>query len=80
MGAARVWECQRGIVPPRESAEERGRAVDESSDTRLGSSGRRLEPCHSDQKPAEIVGFMVIRMGKHRLNDHTADKQGARKK
>jgi len=31
--------------------------VEKSSDSNLGPSGRRFEPCHSDQKFSEIVDF-----------------------
>jgi len=60
MEVARVKERQRGSCFAAESAKECGWGADEGSDTRLGPSGRRFEPCHSDQKSAEIVWFQRI--------------------
>ena len=47
---SRAKEFQRGTAGAKESAKEGARVPPEGSDTLLGPSGRRFEPCHSDQK------------------------------
>ncbi len=48
---SRAKEFQRGTDGALESAKEGARVLPEGSDTLLGPSGRRFEPCHSDQRP-----------------------------
>ena len=58
--ASRAKEFQRGTAGVPESVKEGATGLHEGSDIGLGPSGRRFEPCHSDQRPQERCSWGLI--------------------